>query len=204
MDEIEIIENVPKIKKKNNNMIIIIAALISLLVIVGIILLIVFNKPSNAITVESNEVTTNNKADMVNEALKENFLNEAKTYVSYLESAYVGKSTRQIINVMDDQVEATNDIYNVTINGKYYYYLCMTLDDLVKEQYMTTLSDVKSGYIQMWIPTQEDNAIFYINVSNGKYYYQGDINANLSDSPSSEVDVPSPNVKCPTSAKFHS
>jgi len=197
-DEIEIIENVPKIKKKKNYKKIIIIGIISLvfIMLIIILLLMLISKPSNAIVNEKS-----NQKDNLREILINNYKNEAESYISYLKNAYIAKS-QSVINVMDDNVESTTDIYNITIEHKNYYYLCMTLKDLVNEKFLTkTLKDDAGGYIQIWISEKDDEEITFVNVTNGKYFYQGN---SVSEEAKEGIEVPSSLTKCPTQAKFQS
>ena len=201
MDEIEIIENVPKIEKKSDKKLLMLVGVVGLIAIIIIIiaLFIVLNDNKS-----EGQVKSESSTDSLKEAFKANYEATAKSYFSYLEAAYLEKKALSVINVMDDSVNPTPDIYNVTINHKDYDYLCMTLEDLKTGGYLTeAIKEDEVGYIQIWV-SKDNEKIMYGNLFSGKYYFQGDINSSASESAKDGLDVPTSSITCPTSAKFHS
>ena len=105
------------------------------------------------------------------------FKNEVLGMIKEFNTAYTEKSGKKIekvtTNLADKQASSTS-VFNVTTtDGKSYKYLCMTLSDLVEQQYIKKdLGEAYGGYIQMWVPNTGE-PIVYINVTNSAYYLQG-------------------------------
>ena len=205
MDDIEIIENVPKVQKNEDSkkifIILGVVGVIALITIVTIMFIILNGNKSEA----KPAVEETKTSDDFKQAFKNSYEVTARSYLPFIESALTQKMALPVINVMDDRVEAIPSVYNVTINHQDYTYLCMTLQDLKDGGYLLdNLKDEEGGYIQIWVPDFSGSAITFSNVTNGKYYFQGDANAEVTESPLDSVEVPTKDTKCPTTAKLHS
>lgn len=114
----------------------------------------------------------------------------------------------EIIGLVRDVEKTFTDnsksVERIRVDGKSYFYSCVTLEKLVKDGFSNkNLSNGYGGYIQTWISNDND-VITFVNVTNGKYYLQGNIDV-ISQSdflPSKEsadgIEVASSNVKCPS------
>ena len=115
--------------------------------------------------------------NIMQSSAKSNFKNEVMGMVSNVSTAFTSKSAKKVISIdptKDTITDLKTNIYNVTVGGKGYAYLCMSLDDLVNEQYMSkSLGDTYAGYIQMWVPDFNGETITFVNVTNGRYFLQG-------------------------------
>ena len=106
------------------------------------------------------------------------FKNEMLNMVKEFNTAFTEKSGKKIETKTSLTTEdaAKTAVYNVKTTGTSagsYKYLCMTLKDLVDEQYVKKdLGESYGGYIQMWVPNTGE-PIVYINVTNSAYYLQG-------------------------------
>ena len=146
--------------------------------------------------------------NIMQSSAKSNFKNEVMGMVSNMETAFTEKMAKKVTAVTADTVTKTTGIFNVTTGGKGYAYLCMTLKDLVDEQYMTkNLGDTYGGYIQMWVPDFSGATVVFVNVTNGRYFLQGKTSIISNDShvasqtaASTGVDKPTASIECPTSA----
>ncbi len=105
------------------------------------------------------------------------FKNEVLNIVKEFNTAFTEKSGKKIEKKTAlTTTDAANAVYNVTTTGAdagSYKYLCMTLSDLVEQQYIKKdLGEAYGGYIQMWVPNTGE-PIVYINVTNSAFYLQG-------------------------------
>jgi len=118
--------------------------------------------------------------DIMQKSSKGNFKNEVVGMVSQMENAFTSKMATSFStgSTLNDK-----KIHNVSIGGKSYAYLCMTLEDLVKEKYTSkNLGNAYGGYIQMFVPNSEEEATTtYVNITNGRYYMQGQMKDVTSD-----------------------
>lgn len=136
---------------------------------------------------------------------KSNFKNEALSFESNLTTAFTDKMNKSVsLATGGTTVTSDTNVYNVQINSTGYTYLCMTLDDLVNEQYTKKNLNNYAGYIQMWVPSNDDEKpITYFNITNGRYFIQD----YMTDVSKSDYDVSQTNeqkldagTKCPTNA----
>ena len=105
------------------------------------------------------------------------FKNEILNIVKEFNTAFTEKSGKKIEKKTTlTTTDAANAVYNVTTTGSdagSYKYLCMTLSDLVEQQYIKKdLGEAYGGYIQMWVPNTGEPIVF-INVTNSAFYLQG-------------------------------
>ncbi len=106
------------------------------------------------------------------------FKNEMLNMVKEFNTAFTEKSGKKIETktTLTSEDAAKTAVYNVKTTGTSagsYKYLCMTLKDLVDEQYVKKdLGESYGGYIQMWVPNTGE-PIVYINVTNSAFYLQG-------------------------------
>ncbi len=121
------------------------------------------------------------------------FKTEILNLVQDVEKTYTSKSA-----------SSNKDIIRVTVNDKSYFYLCMTLEDLVNQGYSNKkLDNGYGGYIQSWV-AENNEVINFVNVTNGRYYLQGnlDIITNSKFLPSAEsskdIEAASSSIKCPS------
>ena len=157
--------------------------------------------------------------NIMQSSAKSNFKNEVMGMVSNMETAFTEKMARKVISVSGETLidgtntKLTTGIYNVSVGGKGYAYLCMTLAQLRDEQYMNkNLGDTYGGYIQMWVPDFSGETITFVNTTNGRYFLQGKMNfvsddrfvasqtaysANRLDGKSYKATA---NIECPTEA----
>ena len=139
--------------------------------------------------------------DIMQKSAKSNFKNEVVGLVSQMENAFTSKMATSFSSGSD---LSDRKIHNLTVDGKTYAYLCMTLDNLVTEKYTSkNLGTSYGGYIQMFIPNAEDEkTTTYVNVTNGRYYMQGQMNDVTSDDylPSQVATgtAPAHDTTCPT------
>lgn len=115
---------------------------------------------------------------IIQRSQQNSFKNEILNVVKEFNTAFTEKSGKKIekktgLTAAD---AAKTAVYNVTTTGTSagsYKYLCMTLSDLVEEQYIKKdLGQSYGGYIQMWVPNTGE-PIVYINVTNSAFYLQG-------------------------------
>ena len=140
---------------------------------------------------------------------KNSFLNESRAFVSDLEKAFTMKMSKEVISTNSTTGCNTTDIYNVTASdGKGYVYLCMTLNQLVNEQYTKkNLGQSYGGYIQMWVPDGSGETITFVNLTEGRYFVQGrmsevsksNFTASQTAYSGSEISKPTQATQCPTS-----
>ena len=152
--------------------------------------------------------------NIMQSSAKSNFKNEVVSMVGYMETAFTEKSSKKVLSATGTAVSNTEtSIYNITTSdGKGYAYLCMTLDQLRDEQYMTkNLGETYGGYIQMWVPDFSGETIKFVNVTNGRYFLQGKMSFVSDDSFAASqtayttgVSKPTAGVKCPADAKIPS
>ena len=141
-------------------------------------------------------------------ATKNSFKNEINSIVSDLEKAFTEKMNKEVISVDNNQSCNTTNVYNITAkDGKGYAYLCMTLNDMVNEQFIKkNLGQSYGGYIQMWVPDGYGSTITFVNVTNGRYFVQGkmtevsksDFNASQTPYSGSEIQKPTQSTTCPS------
>ena len=123
------------------------------------------------------------------------------TYKDF-ERAFVYKRS----NVITNNTLNDNMVHKLNIKGVDYYYLCMTLKDLKKEQY--TKEDKFNGYFQIFHPVKTGNdTINIMNIEYNKNYYQGyfddlvENTSRFSNNAVMGIDVPSSTVNCPSDVK---
>ena len=142
------------------------------------------------------------------------FKNEMLNMVKEFNTAFTEKSGKKIESktTLSAEDAAKTAVYNVKTTGTSagsYKYLCMTLKDLVDEQYVKKdLGESYGGYIQMWVPNTGEPIVF-INATNSAYYLQGkesQINSSehipsqdaVKNAPSGFVSEPDKDTGCPT------
>ena len=136
--------------------------------------------------------------NIIESSARNTFKNEVLGIAKTMENAYTEKFGNGEFELEE---KSDNKIHTLTIDGKSYSYLCMTLKDLYDEQYIKkNLGDNYGGYLQMYIG--ENQTKTFINVTNGSYYIQGYLSAISEDSyePSKTIDnnfAVANNVKCP-------
>ena len=141
-------------------------------------------------------------------ANKNSFKNEANGMVSDLEKAFTEKMAKEVISTDSTTGCNTTNIYNITASdGKGYAYLCMTLNQLVNEQYIKkNLGQSYGGYIQMWVPDGSGATITFVNLTSGRYYVQGrmsevsksNFTASQTAYSGTEISKPTQSTECPT------
>ena len=101
-------------------------------------------------------------------AQKRSFKNEMLTFASKMDLAY----TQKTLNFGDD-----SGISTVQIGDRNYEYFCMTLQQMVTQGYISKNLGTYKGYIQMWVygDSSEQSTVVYINTTNGRYYFQGQL-----------------------------
>ena len=148
--------------------------------------------------------------NIITKSSRNSFKNEILGIVKDMDKAYTYKITQKVKNVNeDDTVNDDQTIYNVILYGVGYKYLCMSLNDLVKEQYTNKDLGVDyGGYIQMWVPSSTGETVTYINTTNSRFYLQGFL-SKISDSeftptqaPTVYLDTVTTSTKCPSSYKM--
>ena len=142
------------------------------------------------------------------------FKNEMLNMVKEFNTAFTEKSGKKIETktTLTTEDAAKTAVYNVKTTGTSagsYKYLCMTLSDLVEEQYVKKdLGESYGGYIQMWVPNTGEPIVF-INTTNSAYYLQGkesQINRSehipsqdpVKNAPSGFTAEPDKDTGCPT------
>lgn len=132
--------------------------------------------------------------NIIQNSTKNSFKNEVNALVKNMQNAYA--------NLMNEQVGDNNDlkdgkVHTIEITEKdsdgqditvKYSYLCMTLQQLVENQY-TQKNDPNAikGYIQIFVPNSKSGQQkTVVNMSQGRFYYQGELNALQSITPSLE------------------
>lgn len=111
--------------------------------------------------------------NIMTKSAKNSFKNEVVGLVSDVEKAYTEKIGDEVLEKTLDGNSATQ-VLNISVNNQAYAYLCMTLKDLINEQYSKkNLGEKYGGYIQMWVPDGNGESITFVNVTNGRYYLQG-------------------------------
>ena len=142
------------------------------------------------------------------------FKNEVLNMVKEFNTAFTEKSGKKIESktTLTAADAAKTAVYNVKTTGTSagsYKYLCMTLKDLVDEQYVKKdLGESYGGYIQMWVPNTGEPIVF-INVTNSAFYLQGkesQINSSdhipsqdaVKNAPSGFESEPTKDTGCPT------
>lgn len=146
---------------------------------------------------------------IITNATKNSYKNEINGMVSDLEKAFTDKMSKEVISTDSSTGCTTTDIYNITASdGKGYAYLCMTLSQLVNEQYIKkNLGQSYGGYIQMWVPDGSGATITFVNTTNGRYFVQGrmsevsksNFNASQTAYSGTEISKPTQSTACPTS-----
>jgi len=141
-------------------------------------------------------------------ATKNSFKNEVNGMVSDLEKAFTEKMSKEVISTGSNQGCSSTNVYNITASdGRGYAYLCMTLSDMVNEQFIKkNLGQSYGGYIQMWVPDGSGATITFVNVTNGRYFIQGrmtevsksDFTASQTAYGGSEVSKPTQATPCPS------
>ncbi len=129
---------------------------------------------------------------IMNNSKQKSFKNEIVAMLSDFDKAYTEKSQN-----------SRKYLYKVTVNDKSYFYLCMTLNDLVKEGYTNkNLNSSYGGYFQLWIADNGDK-ITFVNTTNGSIYLQGERNVITKSNfkathiNSAAIDAPNSESKCP-------
>ncbi|MBE6158776.1 MAG: type II secretion system protein [Firmicutes bacterium] len=142
------------------------------------------------------------------------FKNEMLNMVKEFNTAFTEKSGKKIETktTLTTEDAAKTAVYNVKTTGTSagsYKYLCMTLKDLVDEQYVKKdLGESYGGYIQMWVPNTGEPIVF-INTTNSAFYLQGkesQINSSehipsqdaVKNAPSGFESEPNKDTGCPT------
>ena len=139
---------------------------------------------------------------------KNSFRNEAVSIVGYLEDAFTEKMNKKVKSTETTLVEDDSLIWNVSDKDNVgYAYLCMSLNQLLEQQYMKkNLGENYGGYVQMWVPDGKGETITYINLTNGRYFIQGklsqisDSDYSASQSASSKIKKPTQDITCPEDA----
>lgn len=144
---------------------------------------------------------------------KNSFKNEAVSVVGYMEDAFTEKMNKTVKATDTTTVSDDTLIWNVSTGGKGYAYLCMSLQQLLDQQYMKkNLGENYGGYVQMWVPDGTGSTITYVNLTNGRYFLQGKL-SQISDSEFSAsqsaysgdlVKKPTSSTTCPTDASIPS
>ena len=118
-------------------------------------------------------------SNIMQKSQKNSFKNEILGIVKTMSTAYTEKSSKKIEAKTTGLTGKT--VYNVAGLKLYnsgsatagYKYLCMSLDDLVEDQYMSkALGNTYGGYIQMWV-AEDGKQYVYVNVTNSSFYFQG-------------------------------
>ncbi len=117
-------------------------------------------------------VATPAVTSIMQKSQKNAFKNEVLKVVDIMNTVYTEKSAQGVSSAF----VASKKVSNVTNGGKYKY-LCMTLQDLVTEQYLKKDLTGYSGYIAMWVPDGTGETKFLINVSNTSFFMQGGFKA---------------------------
>ena len=110
------------------------------------------------------------------------FKNEVLGMIKEFNTAYTDKSGRKITTIpstttaLSAEQAKSMQVFNVTteydsVAGSYKYF-CMTVQDLVNEQYIKKDISAYDGYFQMWVPNKGEPIVF-MNVTNSAYYLQG-------------------------------
>ena len=149
-------------------------------------------------------VATPAVTNMITKSSKNAFKSEILGIVKDFDKAYTEKVGLGVKNATSGSDLVGTSIYNVSINGKKYKYLCMTLKDLVDEQYTKkSLGNDYGGYIQTWVPDGAGDSLVFVNTTNTKFYLQG-MTSRISDSEfvptqseSKIVVVPNKDTSCP-------
>ena len=142
---------------------------------------------------------------------KNSFKNEVIGMVSNMEDAFVEKMGKEVKSSTGSVSENSTSIYNITASydgtSRGYAYLCMSLKQLLDEQYMNkNLGESYGGYIQMWVPDGDGSTITYVNITNGRYFIQGRMTeVSSSDFTASQtsgegIEKPTSITECPTDA----
>ena len=128
------------------------------------------------------------------------FINDADNIVKGINNAYMDKlssNTNTSLTLND------SNIHEIIIDNVNYKYLCMTIKDLVDQQYIVKDPSSIYGYIQLFVSSIKSDNIIYINISDGKHYLQGQTkdlfgeNTKVSTNTVSGIEKPSANISCP-------
>ncbi len=125
-------------------------------------------------------VATPAVTSIMQKSQKNSFKNEILQIAENMNTAFTEKAGKQVLSASTGADLTTTSVYNVKATEgtsetkKSYKYLCMTLKDLVNEQYVKKdLGTSYGGYIQMWQPDGSGSPIVFINVTNTSFYLQG-------------------------------
>ena len=125
-------------------------------------------------------VATPAVTSIMQKSQKNSFKNEMLQVADNMNTAFTEKVGKGVLKATSGNDLTTTKVYNVSASetGKTgtasYKYLCMTLKQLVDEQYIKKdLGTNYGGYIQMWQPDNGGSPIVFINVTNTSYYLQG-------------------------------
>lgn len=153
---------------------------------------------------------------IITNSTKASFKNEVGEISKNLDTAFAEKMNKTVKASSSAIVEDDTKVWNVKVNGNDYAYLCMSLKQMVDEQYIKkNLGESYGGYLQMWVPDGNGKTIVFANVTNGRYFIQGKMSqiSNNDYTPSqhatdkitrpisSSSDEP---TKCPTDASIPS
>ena len=109
--------------------------------------------------------------NLMESSSRNTFKNEVLGIAKTMENAYTEKFGNGDV---EPEISGNTKIHNITQGGKTYSYLCMTLQDMYDEQYIKkNFGDKYTGYVQMYVG--EDSTQTIINITNGSYYIQGDL-----------------------------
>ena len=136
---------------------------------------------------------------------KESFRNTTIGIISDFDKAYNEKKDKEVLST--ESICSNSKVYSFKTSDEIEYsYLCMTLNDLRKEEYIKNkLDNDYGGYIQIWVNQSNGEAITFINVTNGDYYIQGRVNdltnkdfkATKESYDGNEIQKPSKSIVCP-------